>query len=124
MPFCATSRDWAGGPAVGKTVLVACTFPGGLTAAAADQKTGGDAVLRPWLMLRIDSQSVQKAAGKGTLILSDNDPYIPFTEARASFAGWPTSLSCRTRSRALQRRRQADGIARALAQSSPSRTRR
>jgi hypothetical protein len=77
------------GQAVGKTVLVACTFPGGLTAAAADQKTGGDAVLRPWLMLRIDSQSVQKAAGKGTLILSDNDPYIPFTEARASFAGWP-----------------------------------
>jgi predicted alpha/beta hydrolase family esterase len=75
----------AGSQSVARTVLVASNFPVGMPDAAADERTGGDAVLRPWLTTGVDPAKVRKAAGKCIVILSDNDPYIPFEEARASF---------------------------------------
>jgi uncharacterized protein len=74
------------GKAVGKTVLIAGSFPVGMSAEAADRRTEGDAVLRPWLTLGVDSQWVNRAIGKCTVILSDNDPIIPLEQAKASFA--------------------------------------
>jgi predicted alpha/beta hydrolase family esterase len=73
------------GQAVGKTVLIACNFPTGMTPEAADETTGGDVVLRPWLTVGVDPEKVKKAMGRCTVILSDNDPYVPFEEAKASF---------------------------------------
>ena len=73
------------GRSVGKTVLIAGNFPRGMSSKSADKKTGGDSILRPWLTLGVDPDKVKKAAGKCIVILSDNDPYIPFEEARASF---------------------------------------
>lgn len=73
------------GHSVGKTVLVASSFPEGMSPEAADERTGGDPVLRPWLSSGVDPAKVRKAAGKCTVILSTDDPYIPFEEARASF---------------------------------------
>jgi predicted alpha/beta hydrolase family esterase len=73
------------GQSVGKTVLIASNFPAGMSAEAADERTGGDPVLRPWLTSGVDPKMVSKAAGKCIVILSDNDPYIPFEEANASF---------------------------------------
>jgi predicted alpha/beta hydrolase family esterase len=75
------------GKSVGKTVLVAGNFPTGMSAAEADERTGGDAVLRPWLTGGVDPKKVQVAMGKCTVILSDDDPYIPCERAKASFAG-------------------------------------
>ena len=72
---------------VGRTVLVATRFPTGMSPAEADKKADGDEILKPWLTARVDSKSVRIAAGKCTVILSDNDPYIPIDEAKASFQG-------------------------------------
>ena len=80
------------GKSVGRTVVVASRFPTGMSAEEADAKTGNDAILRPWLEIGADPEKVRKAAGTCTVILSDNDPYIPFREARASF---PASLGAR-----------------------------
>ena len=76
----------AAGMSVGKTVLIAGNFPTGMSPMAADERTGGDKVLQPWLVSGLNPVWVRKAAGKCTVILSDNDPYIPFGEAKASFA--------------------------------------
>jgi uncharacterized protein len=73
------------GRAVGKTVLIASNFPGGMSPEAANERTGGDTVLLPWLTVGVDPVMVRKAAGACIVILSDNDPYIPFEEARDSF---------------------------------------
>jgi len=72
---------------VGKTVLVACRFPTGMSPAEAEKKIEGDEILRPWLTARVDPTKVRLGAGKCTVILSDNDPYIPIDEAKASFQG-------------------------------------
>lgn len=73
------------GQSVGKTVLIASNFPTGMPPEAADERSGDDPVLRPWLTIGVDAGKVRKAAGKCVVILSDNDPYIPFEEAKASF---------------------------------------
>jgi predicted alpha/beta hydrolase family esterase len=73
------------GQSVGRTILIASNFPTGMSPEAADERTGGDPVLRPWLSTGVDPEKVKKAAGECIVILSDNDPYIPFDEARASF---------------------------------------
>jgi uncharacterized protein len=70
---------------VGKTVLVASRFPTGMSPEEADKKIEGDEALKPWLIARVDSKSVRIAAGKCTVILSDDDPYVPIEEAKASF---------------------------------------
>jgi uncharacterized protein len=76
-----------GARSVGKTVLVATSFPTGMSPEEADKNTEGDQILKPWLTSRVDSKSVRIAAGTCTVILSDNDPYIPVVEANASFKG-------------------------------------
>jgi hypothetical protein len=78
------------GRSVGKTVLIASNFPFGMSLESADRRTGGDQALRPWLMAGAEPKKVKKAAGRCTVILSDDDPYIPFREAKTSFE---TSLS-------------------------------
>jgi predicted alpha/beta hydrolase family esterase len=75
----------AAGQSVGKTILIAGNYPSGMSPEAADQKTGGDPILRPWLTIGVDPKKVRKASGPCTVILSDNDPVIPFAEAKASF---------------------------------------
>ena len=75
------------GKSVQKTVLVAGRLPSGMSPEAAREKTGGDEVLVPWLTSTVDPAQVRKSAGKCTVILSDDDPYIPFAEARSSFEG-------------------------------------
>jgi uncharacterized protein len=75
------------GKSVGKTVLVAGSFPVRMSAEEADERTGGDEALRPWLTSGVDPKKVKGAVGECTVILSDNDPYIPFERAKASFAG-------------------------------------
>jgi uncharacterized protein len=75
----------ANGQSVGKTVLIASGFPSGMSPEAADQKSGGDPTLRAWLSIGVDPGKVKKAAGTCTVILSVDDPYIPFEEAKASF---------------------------------------
>lgn len=72
---------------VGQTVLVASRFPTGMSQQDAEIKADGDEILKPWLTAGVDPKSVQIAAGKCTVILSDNDPYIPIDEAKASFQG-------------------------------------
>ena len=72
---------------VGRTVLVATRFPGGMSPEEADRKIDGDQILKPWLTARVNPKSVSIAAGICTVILSDNDPYIPIDEAKAGFQG-------------------------------------
>jgi predicted alpha/beta hydrolase family esterase len=72
---------------VGKTVLVATRWPTGMSPEEADKKIEGDEILKPWLTAKVDPKSVSIAAGKCTVILSDNDPYVPIDEAKASFQG-------------------------------------
>ena len=78
------------GKSVGKTVLVAGRYPAGMSLQAAREKAQGDEALLPWLTLSVDPAKVAKAIGKCTFILSDNDPYIPFKEAKA---GIPDELA-------------------------------
>ena len=73
------------GKSVGTTVLVAGGFPPGLTAAQADAILHGNKVLQPWFMTPVNPACVKKAAGKCTVILSDDDPYIDIAQAKASF---------------------------------------
>jgi predicted alpha/beta hydrolase family esterase len=72
---------------VGKTVLVACRFPTGMSPEEADRKVDGDEILKPWMTARADPKSVKIAAGACTVILSDNDPYVPSDEAKAAYQG-------------------------------------
>jgi predicted alpha/beta hydrolase family esterase len=71
--------------AVGKTVLVASSFPTGLSAAEAEQAAGEDRALIPWFTIGAEPGKVRKAAGRCTVILSDDDPIVGFGEAKASF---------------------------------------
>jgi uncharacterized protein len=73
------------GQSVGKTVLIAGNFPTGMSPEAANEKTGGDQTLQPWLTIAVDPVKVRKASGPCTVIISDDDPIIPFEEAKASF---------------------------------------
>jgi predicted alpha/beta hydrolase family esterase len=73
------------GGSVARTVLVAGTFPTGMSPEEADRETGGNAVLRPWFVHGLDPAKVRRAAGRCTVILSDNDPYIALDTAKAAF---------------------------------------
>ncbi len=73
------------GQSVGKTILIASNFPTGMSTKAANERTGGDRTLQPWLTIAVDPEKVRKASGPCTVILSDNDPIIPLEEAKASF---------------------------------------
>jgi predicted alpha/beta hydrolase family esterase len=53
----------------------------------AEKKIEGNEILKPWLVAGVDPQKVRRAAGKCTVILSDNDPYVPIDAAKASFQG-------------------------------------
>jgi len=75
----------AAGKSVGRTVLVAGGFPGGMPLAEAREKAGGNKALLPWFTIAVDPKKVKKAAGKCTVILSGDDPYIPVEKARAAF---------------------------------------
>lgn len=72
---------------VAGTVLVAGTFPTGMSPEEAEKRIDGDEVLKPWLTMGADRKWVGRAAGKCTVILSDDDPYIPIEIAQASFQG-------------------------------------
>jgi len=74
-----------GAKAVGRTVLVAGRFPRGMSLDEIESRIEGDEVLRPWLNARVDPKFSKMAAGKCTVILSDNDPYVPLDEAKSSF---------------------------------------
>ncbi len=73
------------GRSVGKTVLIASSFPTGMSPEAARQRAGGDPTLEQWLPAKVDPVKVKAAAGRCVVILSDNDPNIPLAEARAAF---------------------------------------
>jgi hypothetical protein len=73
------------GKAVGRTVLVAGGFPPGLSRDEAEALAEGDEVLIPWLTTGADAKLVRKAAGRCTVILSDDDPYIEVKRAQAEF---------------------------------------
>jgi predicted alpha/beta hydrolase family esterase len=76
----------AAGKAVGQTVLVAGSFPPNLSLAEAREKTGSrNQALLAWFTAPVDPRKVKRAAGKCTMILSDDDPYIPLQKARATF---------------------------------------
>jgi predicted alpha/beta hydrolase family esterase len=77
---------------VGRTVIVASGFPPGLPPGEAEAMADGDEVLVPWLTVGVDAGSVKRAAGKCTVILSDDDPYI---EAAAAEAGFRAALDPR-----------------------------
>jgi serine hydrolase len=73
------------GKSVEKTVLVAGGFPTGEMAAEATNRADVPEVLLLWFTTGVDAQKVKKAAGKCTVILSDDDPYIPIERATAVF---------------------------------------
>jgi serine hydrolase len=75
------------GRSVEKTVLVAGEFPTGMSPEEAERRIEGDENLKPWLTDRVDPKNVTIAAGTCTVILSDDDPYVPFDSAIASFRG-------------------------------------
>jgi predicted alpha/beta hydrolase family esterase len=78
-------RMGAAGRSVGRTVLVAGGFPEALPRAEAEALAEGDQVLIPWLTTGVDAGLVRKAAGRCTVILSDDDPYIEVGRAEAGF---------------------------------------
>lgn len=73
------------GKSVGKTILVAGIFPTGMSKEEAIKAANGHAALVPWFHQGIDPIKVKPAAGRCTVILSDNDPYIDLTQAAATF---------------------------------------
>jgi predicted alpha/beta hydrolase family esterase len=75
----------AAGRSVGTTVLVASGFPSGISSDEARKMAEGDEVLVPWLAIGVDPHLVKKAAGRCTVILSDDDPFIDAGKARAAF---------------------------------------
>ena len=75
----------AAGKAVGKTVLVAGGYPTGDWEDAPSEETDEVRTLRPWITGTVDPAKVKIAAGECTVILSDDDPYIPVEKARAAF---------------------------------------
>ncbi len=75
----------AAGKSVAKTVLVAGAFPLGMSRAEAERTADGDAPLVPWFMANLDPAKVKRAAGRCTVILSDDDPYLPIPKVTATF---------------------------------------
>jgi predicted alpha/beta hydrolase family esterase len=73
------------GKSVGRTVLVAGAFPIGMPLAEAKRKAGGNKAMVPWFTTTVDPKKVKAAAGKCTVILSLDDPYIPAQQALADF---------------------------------------
>lgn len=73
------------GKSVKRTVLVGGGFPTGEWQDDPGDQTGEAATMRPWLTMPLDPRKVRMAAGKCTVILSDDDPYIPLEEAKAAF---------------------------------------
>lgn len=73
------------GKSVGATVLVASGFPLALPRGEAEALADGDRVLVPWLETGVDPGCVKRAAGRCTVILSDDDPYIELGRAQAAF---------------------------------------
>jgi uncharacterized protein len=72
------------GKAVGTTVLVATKFPARPTPGSPERRID-DKVLIPWFTTGVDPALVRKAAGRCTVILSDDDPYMSLAEAEAGF---------------------------------------
>jgi uncharacterized protein len=72
----------AAGKAVGKTLLVAGSFPLARSAAVAADIPP---VLVPWFTTGIDAAKVKQAAGRCSVILSNNDPYLDSAQAAATF---------------------------------------
>ena len=75
----------AAGKSVGRTVLVAGGFPGGMPLAEAKKKAQGNKALLPWFTVKVDPRKVKSAAGRCTVILSSDDPYIPVARAQRAF---------------------------------------
>jgi predicted alpha/beta hydrolase family esterase len=75
------------GKSVRKTVLVAGAFPVGMPVDEAKKRFGAEHPLLPWFTTGVDAKKVRAAAGKCTVILSDNDSLIPLERARGSFRG-------------------------------------
>jgi predicted alpha/beta hydrolase family esterase len=75
----------AAGKSVGKTVLVAGTFPVERSVAEARKAAGDDPILLPWFSVGVDPLPVKNAAGECTVILSNEDPYIDVAVATATF---------------------------------------
>jgi predicted alpha/beta hydrolase family esterase len=73
------------GKAVGATVIIAGSLPPELSIAEARKKVKGDNVLLPWFTLGVEAPKVKAAAGRCTVILSEDDPYIPVRQAVAAF---------------------------------------
>jgi predicted alpha/beta hydrolase family esterase len=72
------------GKAVGTTVLVATNFPARPLPGDPEKKID-DNVLVPWFTTGVDPAMVRVAAGRCTVILSDDDPYVSLQEARSGF---------------------------------------
>jgi predicted alpha/beta hydrolase family esterase len=75
----------AAGKSVGKTVLVAGTFPIERSTAEAVEAAHGNSILLPWLSTGVDAARIKQAAGECTVILSDKDPYIDVAAAASTF---------------------------------------
>jgi predicted alpha/beta hydrolase family esterase len=73
------------GKSVGKTLLVAGSFPVARTASDARLASGGNEVLVPWMREGVEASAVKRAAGECVVILSDNDPYIDVATATAVY---------------------------------------
>ncbi len=84
-------RLGATGEAVGTTVLVATNFPTRPVPGSPEKKID-DKVLIPWFTTGVDPAMVRKAAGRCTVILSDDDPYMSLEEAKS---GFETDLNAR-----------------------------
>ncbi len=75
----------AAGKSVRRTVLVAGGFPGGMPLAEAKRRAHGNRALLPWFTVKVDPRKVKRAAGRCTVILSSDDPYIPVAKAQRAF---------------------------------------
>lgn len=75
----------AAGKSVGKTILVAGTFPIERSVPEALEAAQGNSVLLPWLTTGVNAFQVKQAAGKCTVILSDKDPYMDVVPTAAVF---------------------------------------
>jgi len=73
------------GMSVTRTVLVAGTFPIERSEEEVAEASEGDPVLKPWFSSGIDPLSVKKAAGRCTVIFSDNDSYITVEKEKDIF---------------------------------------
>ena len=70
--------------AVGTTVLVATHFPARPLPGDPERRID-DKVLVPWFTTGVDPAMVRMAAGRCTVILSDDDPYLSLEEVKPGF---------------------------------------